>query len=56
MSKYDPEIENRLKELPPNVRMMSHHIQDVLLEAAALMLLRKIKAELHEQYFAITCR
>lgn len=31
MSKYDPEIENRLKELPRNATIMSHHIQDKLL-------------------------
>ena len=32
---------------------MSHHVQDELHEAAAAVLLRKIKAELHRQYFAI---
>lgn len=32
---------------------MSHHVQDELLEAAASVLLCKIKAELHRQYFAI---
>lgn len=53
MSKYAPEIENRLNELPRNATFMSHHIQDELLEAAASILLRKIKTELHGQYFAI---
>lgn len=48
-------IENRLKELPRNVTFISHQVQDELLEAAALLLLCKIKAELYEQpaYFAI---
>ncbi len=34
MSIYDPEIENRLKELSRNATLMSHHIQDKPLEAA----------------------
>lgn len=53
VSTYAPEIENRLKELPQNATLMSHQVQDELLEAAASILLRKIKAELHGQYFAI---
>ncbi|KAL7381304.1 hypothetical protein ABVT39_003601 [Epinephelus coioides] len=53
MSKYAPEIDNRLKELPRNATLMSHQVQNELLEAAASILLRKIKAELHGQYFAI---
>ncbi|CAM4577289.1 unnamed protein product [Leuciscus chuanchicus] len=57
ISKYDLEIKNRLVELPQNATLMSHHIQDELLEAAASLLLRKIKTEMQEQprptYFAI---
>ena len=53
VSKYAPEIETQLKELPRNATLMNHHIQDELLEAAASVLLRKIKAELHGLYFAI---
>lgn len=32
MSKYAPEIENRMNELPRNAALMSHHIQEELLE------------------------
>ncbi len=57
ISKYDPEIKKKLVELPQNATLMSHHIQDELLEAAASLILRKIKTEMQEQprptYFAI---
>ncbi|KAJ8375480.1 hypothetical protein SKAU_G00060600 [Synaphobranchus kaupii] len=47
MCAYDPEIKKRLDELPGNGKMMSPDIQNDLLETAASLLLRKIKAELH---------
>ena len=53
VSKYAQEIETRLEELPQNATLMNHHVQDELLETAASVLLCKIKAELHGQYFAI---
>ena len=40
-------------QMPRNATMTSHHIQDELLQAAASVLLGKIKDELKGQYFAI---
>ncbi len=56
LCQYDPEIKQRLDELPANAKMMSPDIQNDLLETAASLLLRKIRAELHAQadtYYAI---
>ncbi|KAL7376948.1 hypothetical protein ABVT39_018890 [Epinephelus coioides] len=53
---YDPDIKKRFDELPNNAKMMSPDIQNDLLETAASLLLRKIKAELHaetDKYYAI---
>lgn len=56
LSNYDPEIQNRFDQLPKNATMMSSDIQNDLLESAASLLLRKIRAELHATpttYYAI---
>ena len=53
---YDPEIKMLLDELPSYTKMMSPDIQNNLLEAAASLLLQKIKAEMHAQtdtYYAV---
>lgn len=53
ISKYDPEVENRL-QLPCNSALMSPTIQNELLECATSLLLQKINKELHEStHFAI---
>ncbi len=59
LCQYDPEIKQRLDELPANAKMMSPDIQNDLLETAASLLLRKMRAELHAQadtYYAILAR
>ncbi|CAM4658849.1 unnamed protein product [Leuciscus chuanchicus] len=56
MCKYDPQIRNRLEQLPRNGTLMSPDIQNELLESAASLLLRKIKAEVCETpgtYYAL---
>uniref|UniRef100_A0A8C1TUJ4 HAT C-terminal dimerisation domain-containing protein n=1 Tax=Cyprinus carpio TaxID=7962 RepID=A0A8C1TUJ4_CYPCA len=56
MCKYDPRIRNRLEQLPRNGTLMSRNIQNELLESAASLLLRKIKAEVCETpgtYYAL---
>ncbi|KAM3872353.1 putative helicase mov-10-B.1 [Diretmus argenteus] len=56
MCKYDPTIKTRLEELPRNATLMSSDIQNELLESAATLLLRKIKAEVSETpgtYYAL---
>lgn len=56
ISKYDSEIQSRLQQMPKNAMLMSAKIQNELLESAASLLLRKIKAELRESpvtYYAI---
>ncbi len=52
---YDPEIKQRLDELPANAKMMSPDIQNDLLETAASLLLRKMRAELHAQADNLLC-
>uniref|UniRef100_A0A3B3R0H2 DUF4371 domain-containing protein n=1 Tax=Paramormyrops kingsleyae TaxID=1676925 RepID=A0A3B3R0H2_9TELE len=56
MCKYDPQIQNRLEQLPRNGTLMTPDIQNELLESAASLLLRKIKAEVCETpgtYYAL---
>jgi len=56
IAKHDPNVQNRLQEIPKNARLMSPEIQNELLECAASLLPRKIKSELHETpytYYAI---
>uniref|UniRef100_A0A667Y2X2 TTF-type domain-containing protein n=1 Tax=Myripristis murdjan TaxID=586833 RepID=A0A667Y2X2_9TELE len=56
MCKYDPQIKSRLEQLPRNGTLMSPDIQNDLLESAASLLLRKIKAEIGETpgtYYAL---
>lgn len=56
VSKYDPEIKRRLDELPKNGKLLHHSIQNEILEIAALLLVKKIKADLHDEpdtYYAI---
>ncbi len=55
LSNYDTEIQTRLDQLPKNATMMSSDIQNDLLEAAASLLLRKIRSELQTPgtYYAI---
>ena len=48
MCKYDPQIQNRIEQLLRNGTLMSPDIQYELLESAASVLLRKIKAEVCE--------
>uniref|UniRef100_A0A8C9YWK2 TTF-type domain-containing protein n=1 Tax=Sander lucioperca TaxID=283035 RepID=A0A8C9YWK2_SANLU len=43
MCKYDPQIQNRLEQLPRNGTLLSPDTQNELLESAASLLLRKIK-------------
>lgn len=55
MCKYDPQIQSRLEQLPRNGTLMSPDVQNELLESAASLLLRKIKAEIREPgtYYAL---
>lgn len=54
ISKYAPEVQARLEQLPRNATMMSPEIQNELLKCAASLLLRKIKKEVKEStHFAI---
>nr|XP_033815478.1 zinc finger MYM-type protein 1-like [Geotrypetes seraphini] len=56
LSKYNNNIQNHLERLPKNATLMSPQIQNELLESATLVLLRKIKFELHDTnntYYAI---
>lgn len=56
VSKYDPEIKRRLDELPNNGKLLHHDIQNDILEIAASLLIKKIKADLHDEpdtYYAI---
>ncbi|XP_058603710.1 zinc finger MYM-type protein 1-like [Onychostoma macrolepis] len=56
LCQYDPEIKQRLDELPANAKMMSPDSQNDLLETAASLQSKKIRAELHAQadtYYAI---
>ncbi len=56
LSNYDTEIQTRLDQLPKNATMMSSDIQNDLLEAAASLLLHKIRSELQMTpgtYYAI---
>ncbi|CAM4564238.1 unnamed protein product [Lepidochelys olivacea] len=56
LSKYDEEIQSLLEMFPKNATMVSPDIQNELLEAAASLLLCKIRKELHEAlntYYAI---
>ncbi|KAK7163906.1 hypothetical protein R3I94_002577 [Phoxinus phoxinus] len=56
VSKYDPEIKRRLDELPKNGKLLHHTIQNEILEIAASLIVKKIKADLHDEpdtYYAI---
>ncbi|XP_030072332.1 zinc finger MYM-type protein 1 [Microcaecilia unicolor] len=56
LSKYNNDIQNRIEKLPKNATLMSPHIQNELLESATLVLLRKIKSEIHDSnntYYAV---
>lgn len=56
VSKYDPEIKRRLDELPKNRKLLHHAIQNEILQIAASLLVKKIKADLHDEpdtYYAI---
>ncbi len=55
LSRYDPAIEARLKELPRNSTLMSPDVQNELLGCAVTVLLQKIRQELHvpNTYYAI---
>ncbi|RXN27181.1 zinc finger MYM-type 1-like protein [Labeo rohita] len=46
--KHNPDIQKRLDDIPSNAKMLSHDIQNELLNAASTLLLRRIKKELHE--------
>ena len=49
VSKYDPEIKSRLDELPKNGKLLHHAIQNETLEITASLLVKKIKADLHDE-------
>ncbi|KAL0172924.1 hypothetical protein M9458_033235, partial [Cirrhinus mrigala] len=46
--KHNPDIQKQLDDIPSNAKMLSHDIQNEVLNAASTLLLRRIKKELHE--------
>lgn len=55
LCRHSPEIQTRMETIPANAKMLSHDIQNELLDAAATLLLRRIKDEVKTEgtYFAI---
>lgn len=55
VSQFDPQIEQRLAQIPKNATMLSPEVQNDLLEAAATLLLRNIKSEINNNsaFYAI---
>lgn len=49
--RHDKATQERLDVIPSNAKMLSHEIQNDLLDATCTLLLRRIKRELHEKSF-----